>query len=176
MFNKTKRILLSVLLALVFASTCLTFTAYAEDMPSVADGDSQVSEDIDEPSVVEPETEDVPPETDAPPATEYVPDETEYVPPETEYVAPVEDETEENNDEPATQSAQDEYIALIDDAQEPTNFIAPKMDKSVSAKTYSTDYTAGIISWICVGVGLIVVIVVLISTKVSGARASQRRA
>ena len=156
MFNKTKRILLSVLLALVFASTCLTFTAYAEDMPSVADGDSQVSEDIDEPSVVEPETEDVPPET--------------------EYVAPVEDETEENNDEPATQSAQDEYIALIDDAQEPTNFIAPKMDKSVSAKTYSTDYTAGIISWICVGVGLIVVIVVLISTKVSGARASQRRA
>ena len=42
------------------------------------------------------------------------------------------------------------------------------MDKSVSSKTYSTDYTAGIVSWICVGVGLIVVLVMLVSTKLSG--------
>ena len=37
------------------------------------------------------------------------------------------------------------------------------MDKSVSNKNYTTDYTAGIVSWICVGVGIIVIIVMLVS-------------
>ena len=45
-----------------------------------------------------------------------------------------------------------------------------KMDKSVSNKTYSTDNIAGIVSWICVGVGLVVMAVMLISTKASGRR------
>ena len=40
--------------------------------------------------------------------------------------------------------------------------------KTVSDKQYSTSYTAGIVSWICVAVGVIVVAAVLISTKVGG--------
>ena len=52
---------------------------------------------------------------------------------------------------------------------------AVKMDKSVSEKNYSTDYTAGIVSWICVGTGVVVIIVMLVSTKITGRRASRRR-
>ena len=49
-----------------------------------------------------------------------------------------------------------------------------KVDKSGSDKTYSTDYTAGVVSWICVGVGVVVILVMIISTKISGSRASRR--
>ena len=48
------------------------------------------------------------------------------------------------------------------------------IDKSISKKTYSTDYTAGIVSWICVGVGLIVMLVMLVSTKISGRKSGRR--
>ena len=180
MFKRIKQIGLTALIAAVLA-LFFAFGAAAEDVgddaqSSVADEPSAV-ESVVEPVETEPqpaETEAEPPTENAEPATEYVPAETEYTPDETEYVAPVE-ETQDNNDENNSQSLQDEYIALIEDAQEATNFIAPQMDKSVSSKTYSTDYTAGIVSWICVGVGIVVVIIVLITTKVSGARASQRR-
>ena len=174
MFKRITKAGLLLLLAAVFA-VFFAFGAAAEDIGNDGqDGnpdEQSVVSDIEpvetdpEPVATEPVTEYIEP------ATEYVPPETEYVPAETEYVAPVEET--EGYDEP-TVSLQDEYIALIGDAQEPTDNIAPKMDKSVSSKTYSTDYTAGIVSWICVGVGVIVVIVVLISTKVSGARSSQR--
>lgn len=174
MLKKLTKAGLLLFIAAVFA-VFFTFGAAAEGI------DDGQGDEMDEQSVVvsdvEPVvTEPVPVETEPvteyiEPATEYVPPETEYVPAETEYVAPVE-ETEGYDD--SSSSYQDEYIALIGDAQEPTDNIAPKMDKSVSNKTYSTDYTAGIVSWICVGVGVVVVIVVLVSTKVSGARASQR--
>ena len=45
-----------------------------------------------------------------------------------------------------------------------------KMDKSVSNKSFSSDNTAGIVSWICVAVGIVVIMVMLVSTKVSGRR------
>ena len=170
MFRKTVKILFPLLLASVFSLFGM-LGVYAEDMPSEGEG-AQSSAVSEETEYVEPETEYVPPQT------EYVAPETEYIPPETEYVAP---ETEapqiqtQAPEQPATRSAQDEYIALIDDAQEPTNNIAPQMDKSVSNKAYTTDYTAGIVSWSCVGVGVIVVIVMLVSTKITGKRTTQRR-
>ncbi len=169
MFRKTLRILLPLLMAAIFLSA-FPLVAFAEDVSGDVSGDDQISE-----VVPEPETEYVAPET------EYIPPETEYVEPITEYVEPeteapqIETEAPQAEPQPTTQSVQNEYIALIDREQEPTNFIAPQMDKSVSTKTYSTDYTAGIVSWICVGVGVIVVIVMLVSTKVSGRRATQRR-
>ena len=170
MFRKTVKILFPLFLAAVLGLFGM-LGAFAEDMPSEGE-DAQSSAASEETEYIPPETEYVPPQT------EYVEPETEYVPPETEYVAP---ETEAPQPEtqapvqPATKSAQDEYIALIDDAQEPTDNLAPQMDKSVSNKSYSTDYTAGIVSWICVGVGVIVVIVMLVSTKITGKRTTQRR-
>ena len=169
MFRKTVNILFPLLLAAVLGLFGM-LGVYAEDMPGEGEA-SQSSAISEETEYVEPQTEYVPPQT------EYVEPETEYVAPETEYVAP---ETEapqietQAPEQPATRSVQDEYIALIDDAQEPTNNIAPQMDKSVSNKSYSTDYTAGIVSWICVGVGVIVVIVMLVSTKITGKSTSRR--
>ena len=72
--------------------------------------------------------------------------------------------------EEETESPREEYAQLLDEAEEPTGMNSVKMDKSVSNKTYSTDNIAGIVSWICVGVGLVVVAVMLISTKASGRR------
>ena len=73
-------------------------------------------------------------------------------------------------EEEETESPREEYAQLLDEAEEPTGMNSVKMDKSVSNKTYSTDNIAGIVSWICVGVGLVVVAVMLISTKASGRR------
>ena len=72
--------------------------------------------------------------------------------------------------EEETESPREEYAQLLDEAEEPTGLNSVKMDKSVSSKTYSTDNIAGIVSWICVAVGLVVMAVMLISTKLSGRR------
>ena len=51
-----------------------------------------------------------------------------------------------------------------------TEFVAPTLPKTVSTKNYTTNYAAGIISWLCVLVGVIVIISVAVSTKLSGSR------
>lgn len=170
MFRKISKILFPLLMAAVFGLFG-TLGVFAEDMPTEGEP-AQSSAVSEETEYVEPEIEYILPET------EYAEPETQYIPPETEYVAPETEARQEETQAPvpsATKSAQDEYIALIDNAQEPTNNIAPQMDKSVSNKAYTTDYTAGIVSWICVGVGVIVVIVMLVSTKITGKRTTQRR-
>ena len=100
------------------------------------------------------------PETDPEPQTEP---QTETEPqPETDPQPQTEPQTENNGGG-----------NVIEDNtnNKPTEFFEPPtLPKTVSKKTYSTNYTAGIVSWICVGVGLVVVLVVLISTKVSGRR------
>lgn len=103
----------------------------------------------------EPETEIV---TEAPePETEYIEPTTEYVEPETEIVTEAPEETEE----PET-----EYIGYIETEPAATEYFEPPTEKkTVSEKTYSTNYTAGIVSWICVAVGAVVVIAAIISTK-----------
>ncbi|MGB5088397.1 MAG: hypothetical protein WBO03_04250, partial [Ruminococcus bromii] len=80
---------------------------------------------------------------------------TEYVQPETE--APKQEETQYQN----------QYVETK--ATDSTEFQAPTIAKTVSEKKYSTSYTAGIVSWICVGLGVVAIAVVMISTKV-GAR------
>lgn len=52
--------------------------------------------------------------------------------------------------------------------QDPSEFVPPTVSKTVSQKSYTTNYTAGIVSWICVGVGLLLMFVVALSTKISG--------
>lgn len=130
--------------------------------------------------------DDEPVYTDAP--TEYIDPEPVYTEPPTEYVEPEPTETEAPTEyvepepveteapteyvepEPVHTEAQTEYVAPVTAAQGTTEFQAPTMEKTISEKQYSTNYTAGIISWICVAVGVIVVAVVLISTKAGGRR------
>ena len=94
------------------------------------------------------------------PTTEYVEPETEE--PTTEYVQP---ETEAQKQEET--QYQNQYVET--QATDSTEFQAPTIAKTVSEKKYSTSYTAGIVSWICVGLGVVAIAVVMISTKV-GAR------
>lgn len=180
--KKSAHLLLSLLLATIFFSAFCTLHAAAEDFaddPYIDDWGNNDKPDEsqnpdDDPGYEDPYDPDEPdePEYSEEPETEYIAPVTEYIEPDTEYVAP---DTEEYHpetyyEEPQQEQLATEYIALIDSA-EPTGFIAPAMDKSVSNKTYSTDYTAGIVSWICVGVGVVVVTAVLVSTKASGRKA-----
>jgi len=90
--------------------------------------------------------------------------------PVTEAPEPVWTVAPEEYREEETESPREEYAQLLDEAEEPTGLNSVKMDKSVSNKTYSTDNIAGIVSWICVAVGLVVMAVMLLSTKLSGRR------
>ena len=56
----------------------------------------------------------------------------------------------------------------------PTEFVPPTIPKTVSNKNYTTNVAAGIISRVCVIVGLIVIFAVIASTKLSGYRAGRR--
>lgn len=132
-------------------------TEYVETEPEPAP--EPETEPVTEPSY-EPETE---PEYEPETEPEYEP-ETEPET-ETEYIEPVEPEYSE------TTPAYVETYPIDDNST--TDYQAPTLAKTVSTKTYSTNYTAGIVSWLCVGVGVITVSVVLISTKASGRK--QRR-
>lgn len=159
-----KRILPTVLAVLALSVCSITAFAVGEDDPQTPD-----------------------PQPD-PVVTEYVPDETEpqytesvhtepvYTEePTTEYVAPVTEEPATEYVQPETTEApqqeetqyQNQYVET--QATDSTEFQAPTIAKTVSEKKYSTSYTAGIVSWICVGLGVVAIAVVMISTKV-GAR------
>lgn len=121
---------------------------------------------------------DTQPETEAPIYTEPETEEPIYTEPETEEPEYTEEqETEEPvYTEPETEE-ETEYIGgNVEPYQEPATYFEPPTDpKTVSEKTYSTNYTAGIVSWICVAVGLIVVISVVISTMASGRKYDRAR-
>ena len=153
-----KRILPTVLAVLALSVCSITAFAVGEDDPQTPDPqpDPVVTEYVPvetEPQYTEPiyteapTTEYVEPETEEP-TTEYVQSETE---------APKQEETQYQNQYVETQ------------ATDSTEFQAPTIAKTVSEKKYSTSYTAGIVSWICVGLGVVAIAVVMISTKV-GAR------
>ncbi len=155
------------LLTAIFIAVFCTVTVFAvdEDMPSdsitlIDDEHTQIPSDYAEP-VTEPEPTYEEPEYTEPatePPTEYVPTEaTDYAEPQTEQIT-----TE------AVQNITDYNAQNATTSVAKTEFVAPTVAKTVSSKSYTTNYTAGIVSWICVGVGIIVVAAVLISNKVSG--------
>lgn len=155
-----KAVCFSILLIVVFFSGFSALAVNETDNDYTTAAPFETQPEYTEPDVTEslyqeetteyvPETEPLPQET-----TEYVPTETEPVEPETE--APT----------------QAQYV---EPQQSTTSYIqTPTVSKTVSKKQYSTNYTAGIISWACVGVGIIVAAAVLISTKVSGRKAVGR--
>jgi hypothetical protein len=159
-----KRILPTLLAVLALSVCSITAFAVGEDDPQVpySQPEPVVTEyvpDETEPQYTEPVyTEPV--YTEAP-TTEYVAPETEE--PTTEYVQP------ETTEAPVQEETQYQNQYVETQATDSTEFQAPTIAKTVSEKKYSTSYTAGIVSWICVGLGVVVIAVVMISTKV-GAR------
>ena len=160
---------LSIVLVMIMAIFS-TATVLAEDLDG--DGiDDEVIETV-EPVYTEPEyTEPIYTE----PETEYIEETTEYIEETTEpYIEETTEYVEPETEEQVQQ--QTEYISNQEQQQlATTEFVAPTVAKTVSQKKYETNYTAGIISWICVGVGILVVVAVLISTKVSGGKAKKKR-
>lgn len=160
-----KAVCFSILIIAVFFSG---FSVSAVDY----DGDG-IDDDISTVETVETEPVYTEPVATEPPyaeeTTEYVP-ETEPLPQETTEYVPTETEPYEPETEAPTQA---QYVEPEHEGI--TSFIqSPTVPKTVSKKQYSTNYTAGIISWACVGVGVIVAAAVLISTKVSGRKAVRR--
>lgn len=134
-----------------------TFGVLADNDDSSSSGSSVP----DEPA----QTEYVPPETEAPqPETEAPQPETEAPKPEIETEAP-QRETE------APQQETERQINNIDNNSNTGTtefFIPPTVPKTVSQKTYSTNKAFGAASWICVAVGIVVILAVAISTKAGG--------
>lgn len=159
-FDLAKKVFCFALVITITLFCALTVFAEGED-------DSQPVPPQTE--IVEPETEYIEPATQPVETEPYVPTDapTEYVPDVTD--APVTEAPEEETQAPT-------YVQNITPAEETTAYYeAPTLAKTVSTKQYETNNTAGIVSWLCVGIGVIVIAAVMISTKVSGRKASARR-
>lgn len=159
-----KAVCFSILIIVVFFSGFSVF-AVDYDGDGIDDDVSTVDPVETQPEYTEPVVTDAPYQEET---TEYVP-ETEPLPQETTEYVPTETESYEPETEAPTQAQ------YVEPQQSTTSYIqTPTVSKTVSKKQYSTNYTAGIISWACVGVGIIVAAAVLISTKVSGRKALGR--
>lgn len=163
-FNLTKKVFCFALV-IALALFC-TMTAFAEGEDETLYAEPQTE-------YVEPQTEYVEPVTQAPETEPYVqtdpPAPTEYVPEITEA-----EPTEAVTDAPSYEEPT--YIQNVEPVPETTAYFeAPTLAKTVSTKQYTTNYTAGIVSWACVGIGVLAVAVVMISTKVSGRKNAARR-
>lgn len=163
---KYKRLItnvLAVMLGVILIAFGTVGVLAAPDDESSGSDESSQSEIIE--TVPEPETEPQP-ETEPEPETQPQP-ETEEPQPETQPVT----EAPEPETKPVEEHTQ-EQINYIDNGSTGTTefLITPTLPKTVSQKTYSTNYAFGITCWICVGVGVIVILSVLISTKASRKR------
>ena len=155
-----KAVCFSILIIVVF------FSGFSVFAVNETDNDFTTVEPFEtQPEYTEPVVTDAPYQEET---TEYVP-ETEPLPQETTEYDPTETEPYEPETEAPTQAQ------YVEPQQSTTSYIqTPTVSKTVSKKQYSTNYTAGVISWACVGVGIIVAAAVLISTKVSGRKALGR--
>lgn len=162
--KQLKRIGAAMLLAMLLI-LCASQTVFAENETGSYESEAVETQPQEQPVYTEPVYTDEPVYTEPPVETEAP----------TEYAEPV-TETQEQEQQEATAYAapvENDNNNHIDNngSNKPTEFFEPPtLPKTVSKKTYSTNYTAGIVSWICVGVGIIVMAVVLISNKISGRR------
>ena len=182
MFKKAIRVILPVILAafLITSVSTLSVGALNGDVEDIFKGIEEIYNDLtgnndsDNPDVPDDSDEQEPtyydeptvPETEAPVETEP-PEETEPPvietdPPVTEYIGGGGIDNGGNN------GGSQSYTMPVRNDIDGINSV--KMDKSVSNKSFSSDNTAGIVSWICVAVGIVVIMVMLVSTKVSGRR------
>ena len=185
MLSKTAKYILPILLMITAFLSAGVFGVAAEETEVPIDEPSAAEPSYEEPSYEEPSYEEpsyVEPteEVTEPAWTPAAPVETQA--PATEaggYVEPDNGNSNDNDSDIYTPApanpAQDVYLDPDKAASDAKTNNSVKMNKSVSDKSYSTDYTAGVVSWICVGVGIVVIIVMLVSTKIQGARMARRR-
>ena len=156
------------LLQLILALSCVCLLAFGSvsavwagaEVETTVAGTEEIAAET-EPTIV---TE---PESDPEPVTETDP----YTEPYTEPETTVPETTQPQTETAETTEARTEYIAdVTEQTTDTTEFVAPTLPKTVSTKNYTTNYAAGIISWLCVLVGIIVIISVAVSTKLSGSR------
>ena len=154
------------LLQLILALSCVCLLAFGsvsavwagEEVETTVAGTEEIAVETEPTIVTEPDTE---------PVTETDP----YTEPETEPETTVPETTQPQTETAKTTEARTEYIAdVTEQTPDTTEFVAPTLPKTVSTKNYTTNYAAGAISWICVLVGIIVIISVAVSTKLSGRR------
>ena len=158
MFKKAIRVILPVILAAFLITSVSTLSVGAAKNEDILDFISDIFTDDE----TDPPEETEPPiiETDPPEETE--PPVIETDPPVTEYIGGGGTDNGGNN------GGGQSYTMPVRNDIDGINSV--KMDKSVSNKSFSSDNTAGIVSWICVAVGIVVIMVMLVSTKVSGRR------
>ena len=158
MFKKAIRVILPVIMAAFLITSVSTLSVGAAKNEDILDFISDIFTDDE----TDPPEETEPPiiETDPPEETE--PPVIETDPPVTEYIGGGGIDNGGNN------GGGQSYTMPVRNDIDGINSV--KMDKSVSNKSFSSDNTAGIVSWICVAVGIVVIMVMLVSTKVSGRR------
>ena len=151
-----------------------SITAFAVDL----DGDGI----DDEPSYIEtqPIVETQPafstePVYTEPETTEPVYTEPETTEPQETTTEPITEQTttnENNYTEPTTFQEQTQSVTQLQTIPSVEDFTldpeVPTVSKTVSEKDYSTNKTAGIISWACVLGGILIVFLVMTGTKLSG--------
>ena len=153
-----------VLFAVLFMFV-VAISAYAVDIDGdgIDDGDIVETEEYTEP-YTEPETY---PETEP----EYTEQPTEYYTEEVteEYTEPV--YTEEPTEPYYEETTEYDFNNnVVNETVSPTQLSTSK----VSTKRYETNDAAGVVYWVCVIVGIIVLIFVLLSTKISYALERRR--
>lgn len=171
MFKKAIRVILPVILAAFLVTSVSTLSVGAAKNEDIIDflSDIFTDDETDPPEETEPPIiETDPPEETEPPVETEPPEETEppvieTEPPVTEYIGGGVDSGNNGNN-----GGGQSYTMAMQEDFDSINSV--KMDKSVSNKAFTSDNTAGIVSWICVAVGIVVIMVMLVSTKVSGRR------
>lgn len=151
-----------VLFAVLFMFV-VAISAYAVDIDGdgIDDGDIVETEIYTDPEYTEPYTE---PETYPETEPEYTEQPTEYYTEEVteEYTEPV--YTEEPTEPYYEETTEYDFNNnVVNETVSPTQLSTSK----VSTKRYETNDAAGIVYWVCVIVGIIVLIFVLLSTKIS---------
>lgn len=152
-------------LVMVIAAMC-SITAFAVDGDfgeEPVENTTQVYTDPQPPTEV---TQAPPTEVTQPPQTEptYAPETHVTQAPQT--VATTEHHEPQTQPEQHTTQKQIETLPTVEGVT--TQYQAPTLLKTISSKAYETNNMAGVVSWVCVIVGVIVIFVVLVSTKASG--------
>ena len=165
--NMKHRTLINRITAVIFGLVMISagvVGVFAEEEPVVTEQPIVTVPVTEEPIWTDTPTE---PPTDPPtvPPTEPVTEATTQAPTQATTAPATAQETTE---------AHTESGGVIHDNTDTTEFVPPTIPKTVSEKSYTTNAAAGIISWICVIVGLIVIFAVAVSTKLSGYRAGRR--
>lgn len=168
-----KRVFCFALIIFVILFCCATASAVDTDGDGIDDDVTQYIEPETEPEYTE-SIASQPVEATTPELTEQ----QTYPPTEPETESPAQtSEPHEQETEAPQQTESTAYIAqYVDTEPAPSIDIeVPTLAKTISTKKYSTNYTAGLVSWVCVIIGTIVIAVVLISTKASGRRGNGRQ-